>query len=88
MNENSYKDCLEMIRQYNIDKYCVDMYFPKNKIILECDEFNHNDRDKTYEKEREQYLISLGNTIIRYNPNEKDFDISKVMQKINKILIN
>jgi len=86
--ENTYNGIIETIRQFQINRYKVDMYFPKYKIIIECDEFDHTDRDKNYEIEREQYLISLGNTIIRFNPNEKGFDLSNVLQKINKIIIN
>ena len=85
--ENTYKDSVEMIRQYYIGLYRVDLYFSKYKIVVECDEFGHNDRDPNYELKREQYLISLGNTIIRYNPNESDFNLSNVLRKINNIII-
>ena len=38
--ENSYKNSVETIRQFIFDKYRVDMYFPKYKIILEGKEVN------------------------------------------------
>lgn len=85
--ENTYKDCIETIRQFKINTYCVDLYFPQYKIIVECDEFGHNDRDPTYESNRENYLISLGNTMIRYNPNEDDFNLSNVLNQINRLII-
>ena len=85
--EKCYNGIVEMIRQHHIGKYRVDMYFPKYKLVLECDEFNHEDRDLNYELEREQYLLSLGNVVVRFNPNEKKFDISNVLRDINKIII-
>ena len=76
-----------MIRQHPIGKYRVDIYFPKYKIVLECDEFNHEDRDKNYELEREQYLLSLGNNIVRFNPNEQGFNISDALREINNLIV-
>lgn len=84
--ENSFKNIIEVKRQFLIKTYRVDLYFPKYYLVIECDEYNHRDRNKFYENEREQYIISLGNTIIRYNPNDEKFDLSFVFQSINKIL--
>ena len=84
--ENSYKNVLNLKRQHTFDKYRVDLYFIDYKLIVECDENNHSDRDPIQEKVREDYLISLGNKIIRYNPNEKSFDLSNILSKINAIL--
>ena len=64
------------------------MYFIDYKLVIECDEFNHQDRNIIEEKNREEYICSLGNKIIRYNPNEKNFDLSNVLRKINVILFN
>lgn len=84
--ENSLKGKTEMRRQFMFGKYKVDLYFPSYHLIVECDEYGHKDRNPQYEEEREKYLISLGNTMIRYNPNEENFDISNVLQKIHKII--
>lgn len=86
--ENSYKDILNVKRQFNIGKYRADLYFIDYKLVVECDEFNHTDRDKIKEKIREEYILSLGNKIIRYNPNQKDFDLSNVLREINKLLFS
>jgi very-short-patch-repair endonuclease len=85
--ENTYNNIVNMRRQYNIGKYRVDLYFTDYNIIIECDENNHIDRDIEYEKEREIYLLSLKNTIIRFNPNDPLFDLSNVLNRINTILI-
>ena len=84
--ENSYKTILKTKRQYSIGKYRIDLYFIDYKLAIECDENNHEDRDPVYEKEREDYIKSLGNTIIRFNPNEEGFDLSNVLREINGIL--
>ena len=86
--ENSYKDILNMKRQFRIGKYKADLYFIDYKLVVECDEFNHIDRDILQEKLREEYIKSLGNKIIRYNPNEKNFDLSNILREINKIIFS
>jgi very-short-patch-repair endonuclease len=84
--ENAYKKSMNLKRQHIFGKYRVDLYFIDYNLIIECDENNHEDRDPIKEKTREYYLISLGNKIIRYNPNEKGFDLSNVLSEINAIL--
>jgi hypothetical protein len=84
--ENAYKKSINLKRQHIFGKYRVDLYFIDYNLIIECDENNHEDRDPIKEKTREDYLISLGNKIIRYNPNEKGFDLSNVLGEINAIL--
>lgn len=86
--ENSYKDILNVKRQFYIGKYRTDLYFIDYKFVVECDEFNHVDRNDIKEKIREEYILSLGNKIIRYNPNQKDFDLSNVLREINKLLFS
>jgi len=84
--ENSFKDIIECKRQFFIDKYRVDLYFPSYKLVIECDENDHIDRDIDKEKNREDYILSLGNKIIRYNPNASDFDLSNVLREILNII--
>lgn len=72
--------------QYKVGPYFLDLYFPEYKIIVECDENGHSDRDENKEKERMEYInLTLGvddGHWIRYNPDEKDFDMTKVMGRI------
>ena len=84
--ENSFKGIIDCKRQFIIDKYRVDLYFINYKLIIECDENNHEDRDPIKEKVREKHLLSLGNKIIRYNPNKPSFDLSSVLREINSII--
>ena len=58
----------EMIHQYKIVPYIVDLYFPKYKLIIECDETHHR-YDIKNDKERENYIKEIIDvTFIRYNP--------------------
>jgi very-short-patch-repair endonuclease len=83
---NSLLGIVDMKRQYVIDKYRVDLYFLDIKLIVECDENNHDDRNPDDEKIREEFLISLGNKIIRFNPNDISFDLSNVLREINSFI--
>ena len=86
--EKAYNATLNVKRQYAIGKYRVDLYFIDYKLVIECDENNHTDRDSIHETVREDYIISLGNKIIRYNPNTSSFDLSNVLSEINAILFS
>jgi very-short-patch-repair endonuclease len=85
--ENSFKDVLKTKRQKLFGIYRVDLYFYDFNLIIECDENNHSDRNEEYEKKREEFLLSLDKTIIRYNPNDKNFDLSFVIREVNKIIL-
>ena len=85
--QNCFKDIYETKRQYMIGNYKTDLYFIKNKLVIECDENNHSDRDPIKEREREDFIISKKNYIIRYNPNVENFDLSNVIKIILQFLI-
>ena len=77
----------EMKEQYTVDGYRIDLYFPTHKLAIECDEFGHKDRDIGYEVTRQKYIeTKLGCTFIRYNPDDKDFDIFSVINSIMKYI--
>ena len=86
--ENSFKNVIEVIRQFRFKNYYVDLYFPKYNLVVECDERNHIDRNIINEKNRENYILSLNNSIIRFNPNDKLFDLSIVLKNINIFLFS
>ena len=86
--ENSYSNITNLKRQYVIGKYRVDLYFIDYKLVIECDEYGHIDRNIVQEKCRENYILSLGNKLIRYNPNVPSFDLSNVLRDINQVLFS
>jgi very-short-patch-repair endonuclease len=85
--ENSFKGVIECRRQYPIGSYRIDLYFPEYHLAVECDEHNHADRDPDSEKIREDYILSQGNQLIRYNPNAPHFDLSNVLRDIHKVIM-
>jgi len=85
--ENSFKGVIECRRQYPIGSYRIDLYFPAYHLAVECDEHNHADRDPDNEKIREDYILSQGNQLIRYNPNTPHFDLSNVLRDIHKVIM-
>lgn len=86
--ENSYSNITNLKRQYIMGKYRVDLYFIDYNLVIECDENGHIDRNIVQEKCKENYILSLGNTLIRYNPNVPSFDLSNVLRDINAVLFS
>jgi very-short-patch-repair endonuclease len=74
----------EMIEQYSVLKYRIDLYFPKYKLAIECDENHHNGIQQTNEdKLREEEIIKeLNCTFIRFKPYDKKFNIFSVIRDI------
>ena len=72
--------------QFKVGSYYLDMYFPEYKIVVECDENGHADRKPYKERERMDYVnkeFDIDDTHwMRYNPDEHDFDISKIIGRI------
>jgi very-short-patch-repair endonuclease len=73
--------------QYKVGKYFLDLYFSEYRLVIECDENGHADRRPSDERERMDYVnkeleINDGHWI-RFNPDEKDFDITTLIGKIN-----
>ena len=83
---NSFNGILTMKRQHRFGKYRVDLFIEDYKLVVECDENNHDDRDPNYERLRQEYIISQGCSIIRFNPNVKQFDLSNVLREIHKFI--
>ena len=49
-----------IITQYWIENKTIDAYFPKYKLAIEVDEYNHEDRDSYYEKNRQSMIENHG----------------------------
>ena len=73
----------EMTHQFSVGKYRIDLYFTRYKVAIECDEFDHHDRDIGYEVERQKHIKKLlGCTFKRFNPDAKDLCILEVVNKM------
>jgi len=82
-----FEGSLTIKRQKMIGKYKVDLFISEYSLILECDENGHKDRDPTYERKRERFLLDQGHTIIRFNPNAPGFEHADVMQHVIKVIL-
>jgi very-short-patch-repair endonuclease len=73
------------ISNYKVDIYFIDLYFEKSKIAIECDEHGHNHISPETEKTREKYIKKkLNCKFIRFNPNNKNFNIFNLIKQINQ----
>jgi hypothetical protein len=86
--ENAFQDLRAMSRQFRIGPYFVDLCFTDDFIVVECDEYGHHDRLAVNEAEREEFIKNQGYAMIRYNPNEAGFDLSDVLNRINRRLMS
>lgn len=85
---NSYKDILDIKLQYVVGCYKIDAYIPELNLAIECDEFGHDEADQSYEIRRQSFIEqSLGCKFLRFNPHDNNFDISGIINSINKMLI-
>jgi len=67
----------EMQRQYHIDRYRLDAFFPRIRVAIEIDEHGHSDYN-THEERRKDTIIRDHNIVlIRFNPHN---DMGKVRE--------
>ena len=74
-----------MQTQYSVLGYKIYLYFHKYKLAIEVDELEHADRNLSNEIERQKALEKeLDCVFIRINPNEKNFNIFREINKIHR----
>ena len=70
-------------RQTSIGSFVVDFYCPEEKLIVELDgEVHFNEEAYKYDKERTEYLESLGIRVIRFENSEVLKNTEYVFKKI------
>jgi len=74
-------------REVEIENYRVDLLFQDYDLVIECDEFGHQDYDQELEKNREDFLKRKGFEIYRFNPDVKDFYIGEIVGDILEIIL-
>ena len=70
----------EIIHQFSIRKYRIELYFPNYKLAIECDEFDHLDRDIEYKLGRQKHVEKLH--LCKIFPDAKEFCILEVVNKV------
>ena len=71
----------QMHTQFSVGAFFIDLYFPRIKLAVECDEHQH-----TVEKDaaRQQYIETrLGCTFLRYTPHVPGFCVFEVINSIH-----
>ena len=74
---------LNPIKQFTCGRYRIDLYFPAQKVAVECEEHGHNTYSLEAELTRQKFLEhQLGCKFVRYNPHNTDLDIHELMAKL------
>jgi very-short-patch-repair endonuclease len=74
-------------RQYGIDRYVVDFYCPKVKLVIELDGDSHFTQEaKEYDAQREVFFKSLGIKTVRFTNLDIRENINGVLEKIVEIV--
>ncbi|MCL2284081.1 MAG: endonuclease domain-containing protein [Fibromonadales bacterium] len=76
---------LDFHRQQIIGNFIVDFFCPKIGLVIELDGSSHYYK-KAYDKMREDYLKSLGLTIIRFSAKDVLQNLKKILQKLEKFI--
>jgi len=77
---------LKFRRQHAINRFVVDFYCHKLKLVIEVDGSVHDNEDvKIRDKERESELESYGLKIIRFSNKDITHNLSVVLKEIEKI---
>ena len=71
-----------ILTQYCIKTKRLDAYFPKCKLGIGIDEYDHEGRKYEYEQSRQFMIESHGITFIRTNPDAADFDMNRIINQI------
>ncbi len=71
-------------RQYCVEDYKVDMFFPEHNIVVECDEHGHCSYSRAKEEARTNTIKEVldNPVIVRFNPDAQDFDMWGVIGQI------
>ena len=70
-------------RQKIISGYIADFYIPSARLVIELDGSQHYSSEGIeYDKERDEYMQSLGLTVLRYSNLEIDHNFSAVCEDI------
>jgi very-short-patch-repair endonuclease len=79
---------VQIYKQFKVGKYRVDLYFEEYNLVVECDEYDHRDRNPKEEAIREAFIKSeLDCEFIRFNPDRKGFTVFEVIAEIHGFMI-
>lgn len=75
---------LYMRQQYAVGRYRIDLYFPKHKLALECDEEGAHGPGRVSNDRARQLFIEneLDCTFLRFRPEQKGFDVTVLLNRV------
>ena len=84
----SFGHRVRMSAEHKIGRYRVDLYIHEQNVIVECDEEGHVGYDKEKEEARTKDIERIKGSVrwIRFNPDSKDFDFTRVIQSIVDVI--
>ena len=79
---------LHPIKQFSCGQFRIDLYFPDQKVALECDEHDHIRYDSEAEADRQRFIeAQLCCVFVRYNPQAKDFSVFALIARLMPLLM-
>lgn len=80
-------DGFKFRRQHSIDRYILDFFCPTANVAIELDGDNHYTAEaREYDQIRDNYLQSVGITVIRYSNHEVYENFEGVLEDIRSYL--
>jgi very-short-patch-repair endonuclease len=76
-----------MVEQYTVDRYRIDLCFLDYKLAVECDEDSHKLHQEADDERQRHIEDKHGVTFIRFRPQEENFKISQVINQIYKHIL-
>jgi very-short-patch-repair endonuclease len=79
---------LDVIPQYEVDKYRLDFALPQQKVAIELDghEYHKTKEQRTKDAQRERYLQKHGWQVIRFTGSEIYRDVNRCVQDVLDII--
>ena len=78
---------LAPVKQFSCGEYRVDLYFPLQKVAVECDEGDHKQYDFAADYERQRFIEQqLSCQFVRYNPHSADFNVFRLIAQLMPLL--
>lgn len=79
---------LRPVKQFSCGPFLIDLYFPNQRIALECDEWGHAHYNADDELERQKFIEGqLNCTFVRYNPNAQNFRVVDLIAELMPMLM-
>lgn len=70
-------------RQFGIDNYIADFYCPTKQLVIELDGPIHDSKQaQDYDRRRNEHMLSLGLTVLRFKNDELNTDLEGVLKRI------